>query len=300
MSAAGSLTSPEQVAPRPARTGSAPGASDERLEALLGDLNPQQRLAVVHRGGPLLVGAGAGSGKTRVLTRRIAYLLGARGVSPGEVLAITFTNKAAGEMKERVESLVGGRARAMWVSTFHSACVRILRREIKRLGFSSNFTIYDAGDAQRLMTLVTRSLDLAPKRYPPRALAAQISNLKNELVDWETARSTASDGQSRELAEVYAAYQQRLQQANALDFDDLIFTTVVLLQAFPEVAEHYRRRFRHVLVDEYQDTNHAQYVLIRELVGTSLEDAGSSREAVPRSELCVVGDADQSIYAFRG
>jgi DNA helicase-2/ATP-dependent DNA helicase PcrA len=203
-------------------------------------------------------------------------------------------------MKERVEALVGGRARAMWVSTFHAACVRILRREIKRLGFTSNFTIYDAGDAQRLMTLVARSLDLDPKRYPPRALSVQVSNLKNELVDWETARSTATDGQSRELAEVYATYQRRLQEANALDFDDLIFTTVVLLQAFPEVAEHYRRRFRHVLVDEYQDTNHAQYVLIRELVGTSLDEARLSTDGVGRSELCVVGDADQSIYAFRG
>jgi DNA helicase-2/ATP-dependent DNA helicase PcrA len=297
-----------------------PAPADARLAALLDDLNPQQRLAVVHQGGPLLVVAGAGSGKTRVLTRRIAYLLAARNVSPGEVLAITFTNKAAGEMKERVEALVGGRARAMWVSTFHSACVRILRREISRLGFKSNFTIYDAGDAQRLITLVTRSMDLDPKRYPPRALAAQISNLKNELIDWETARSQATDGQSRELAEVYAAYQRRLQEANALDFDDLIFHTVVLLQAFPDVAEHYRRRFRHVLVDEYQDTNHAQYVLIRELVGTSLAEPSPSGsapdgsashgsasdgsdtppDAVTRSELCVVGDADQSIYAFRG
>ncbi len=299
MSFAGSVTSPEALTSPGQAAASSAGASDQRLQVLLGDLNPQQRLAVVHQGGPLLVVAGAGSGKTRVLTRRIAYLLAARGVSPGEILAITFTNKAAGEMKERVESLVGARARAMWVSTFHSACVRILRREIKRLGFSSNFTIYDAGDAQRLMTLVTRSLDLDPKRYPPRALAAQISNLKNELVDWETARSTAADGQSRELAEVYAAYQQRLQQANALDFDDLIFTTVVLLQAFPDVAEHYRRRFRHVLVDEYQDTNHAQYALVRELVGTDLPDSDAGGGAA-RSELCVVGDADQSIYAFRG
>jgi DNA helicase-2/ATP-dependent DNA helicase PcrA len=290
---------PDKPSPGDATSGNT-GAVDARLRFLLDDLNPQQRLAVVHDGGPLLVVAGAGSGKTRVLTRRIAYLLAARGVSPGEVLAITFTNKAAGEMKERVEALVGGRARAMWVSTFHSACVRILRREIKRLGFSSNFTIYDSGDAQRLMTLVARSLDLDPKRYPARALAAQVSNLKNELVDWETARSTAEDGQSRELAEVYAAYQRRLQEANALDFDDLIFTTVSLLQAFPDVAEHYRRRFRHVLVDEYQDTNHAQYVLVRELVGTSLEAGATGAAGPTRSELCVVGDADQSIYAFRG
>ncbi|HEX4016945.1 MAG TPA: DNA helicase PcrA [Frankiaceae bacterium] len=279
----------------------APDASDAaakraaRIEALVDDLNPQQREAVVHEGGPLLVVAGAGSGKTRVLTRRIAYLLAARGVAPGEVLAITFTNKAAGEMRERVTDLVGGRARSMWVSTFHSACVRILRREAKTLGFTSNFTIYDSADSQRLMTQVIRELDLDPKRHPARALAAKISNLKNELVDWESARSKAETAEDILLADVYASYQRRLMQANALDFDDLIATTVALLQAFPDVAEHYRRRFRHVLVDEYQDTNHAQYVLVRELVGT--DETGSD---VPRAELCVVGDADQSIYAFRG
>ena len=264
--------------------------STDRTARLLDDLNPQQREAVVHEGGPLLVVAGAGSGKTRVLTRRIGYLLGARAVSPGQILAITFTNKAAGEMRERVDALVGARSRAMWVSTFHSACVRILRAEAKRLGFTSQFTIYDAGDAQRLMALVVRELDLDPKRTPPRALSAQVSNLKNELVDWETARSRAQNPAELQLAEVYASYQRRLQEANAFDFDDLIMTTVELLQAFPEVAEHYRRRFRHVLVDEYQDTNHAQYVLVRELVGTG----------EGRAELCVVGDADQSIYAFRG
>ncbi len=262
----------------------------DRTERLLADLNPQQREGVVHEGGPLLVVAGAGSGKTRVLTRRIGYLLSARGVSPGQILAITFTNKAAGEMRERVEALVGARSRAMWVSTFHSACARILRAEAKRLGFTSQFTIYDAGDSQRLMTLVVRELDLDPKRTPPRALSAQVSNLKNELIDWETARSRAENPAEQQVAEVYASYQRRLQEANAFDFDDLIMTTVQLFQAFPDVAEHYRRRFRHVLVDEYQDTNHAQYVLVRELVGTG-EDRG---------ELCVVGDADQSIYAFRG
>ncbi len=266
-----------------------------RIEALVEDLNPQQRQAVTHEGGPLLVVAGAGSGKTRVLTRRIAYLMAARGVAPGEILAITFTNKAAGEMRERVTDLVGGRARSMWVSTFHSACVRILRREAKTLGFTSNFTIYDAADSQRLMTQVIRELDLDPKRNPARALAAKISNLKNELIDWESARSRAETAEDILLADVYASYQRRLMQANALDFDDLIATTVALLQAFPDVAEHYRRRFRHVLVDEYQDTNHAQYVLVRELVGTDDSDS-----EIPRAELCVVGDADQSIYAFRG
>ncbi len=266
-----------------------------RVEALLDDLNPQQRAAVVHEGGPLLVVAGAGSGKTRVLTRRIAYLLAARGVAPGEVLAITFTNKAAGEMKERVHDLVGGRARAMWVSTFHSACVRILRAEAKKLGFTSSFTIYDTQDSQRLMTQVIRELDLDSKRHPPRALLAKVSNLKNELIDFDAARSAAKTDEELLLADIYANYQRRLLQANALDFDDLIGTTVALLQAFPDVAEHYRRRFRHVLVDEYQDTNHAQYVLVRELVGTDAESL-----EVPRGELCVVGDADQSIYAFRG
>jgi DNA helicase-2/ATP-dependent DNA helicase PcrA len=293
-------------------------------EELLAGLNPQQRRAVVHTGSPLLVIAGAGSGKTRVLTNRIAYLLAARGVRPGEVLAITFTNKAANEMKERVAALVGARARAMWVSTFHSACVRILRSEAKRLGFSTSFSIYDAADSQRLVTLVARELDLDPKRNPARALSAQISNLKNELVDWETARDKATNHAERTVAEVYEVYQRRLVEANAFDFDDLIMTTVNLLQAFPEVAEHFRRRFRHILVDEYQDTNHAQYVLVRELAGRPAAaeldgprtidgdpvrptgpgagggDGGGSGEEVPLAELCVVGDADQSIYAFRG
>jgi DNA helicase-2/ATP-dependent DNA helicase PcrA len=269
-----------------------------RIAALLDDLNPPQREAVTHEGGPLLVVAGAGSGKTRVLTRRIAYLLAARGVAPGEILAITFTNKAAGEMRERVIGLVGGRARSMWVSTFHSACVRILRREAKTLGFTSNFTIYDAADSQRLMTQVIRELDLDPKRNPARALAAKISNLKNELIDFDDARSQAKTAEDLQLADIYANYQRRLLQANALDFDDLIGSTVALLQLFPDVAEHYRRRFRHVLVDEYQDTNHAQYVLVRELVGGGA--SADTGDDIPRAELCVVGDADQSIYAFRG
>jgi DNA helicase-2/ATP-dependent DNA helicase PcrA len=280
--------------PEPSPEQSSPDGSERTRrpppETLLDDLNPQQREAVTHEGGPLLVVAGAGSGKTRVLTRRIAYLLAARDVHPGSVLAITFTNKAAGEMKERVAALVGGRARIMWVSTFHSACVRILRREAGRFGFSSSFSIYDQADSQRLMTLVCRDLEVDPRQHPPRALSHQVSALKNDLVDHEEAARRASNQRRRVVGEVYGEYQRRLAQANALDFDDLIMTTVHLLQAFPDVAEHYRRRFRHVLVDEYQDTNHAQYVLVREIVGTA-DDAG---------ELLVVGDADQSIYAFRG
>ncbi|MFF2331032.1 MULTISPECIES: DNA helicase PcrA [unclassified Streptomyces] len=261
--------------------------------ALLDGLNTEQRAAVVHAGSPLLIVAGAGSGKTRVLTHRIAHLLAERGVHPGQILAITFTNKAAGEMKERVEQLVGPRANAMWVMTFHSACVRILRRESKKLGFTSSFSIYDAADSKRLMALVCRDLDLDPKRFPPKSFTAKVSNLKNELIDEETFAGQAADGFEKTLAQAYAMYQSRLREANALDFDDIIMTTVHLLQAFPDVAEHYRRRFRHVLVDEYQDTNHAQYTLVRELVGPAGEGDAPA-------ELCVVGDADQSIYAFRG
>ena len=280
---------------------------------LLDGMNPPQRRAVVHAGSPLLIVAGAGSGKTRVLTHRIAHLLAARGVQPGEILAITFTNKAAGEMRERVQQLVGPRARAIWVSTFHSACVRILRRESKRLGFTSSFSIYDAADSRRLMALVCRDLDLDPKQFPPKSFTAKVSNLKNELVDEETYAESAADPMEKKLAEAYALYQSRLRQANALDFDDIIMTTVHLLQAFPEVTEHYRRRFRHILVDEYQDTNHAQYTLVRELTGGAVgraprrtvdgdlvNPAAEGLASVPPAELCVVGDADQSIYAFRG
>ncbi|HZZ48878.1 MAG TPA: DNA helicase PcrA [Pseudonocardia sp.] len=263
-------------------------------EALLTGLNPRQREAVVHSGSPLLIVAGAGSGKTRVLTHRIAYLLAARDVHPGQIMAITFTNKAAKEMAERVTSLVGRRAAVMWVSTFHSVCVRILRREAKTLELGSSFSIYDADDSRRLITQVTRDLDLDSKRYPARGLAAQISNLKNELLDPVDATDRAGNDYERRVAEVYTTYQSRLKQANALDFDDLIMATVNMLQAFPSVAEYYRRRFRHILVDEYQDTNHAQYMLVRELVGTH------GQEGPPPAELCVVGDADQSIYAFRG
>nr|WP_245713598.1 DNA helicase PcrA [Nocardia vaccinii] len=287
-------------------------------------MNPQQRAAVVHSGTPLLIVAGAGSGKTAVLTRRIAYLLAARGVTPGQILAITFTNKAAAEMRERVAGLVGPRAASMWVSTFHSSCVRILRTQAALLpGRNTNFSIYDADDSRRLLAMIGRDLELDAKKYTPRLLATAISNLKNELIDPEQATIDAEADESqlpRIVAQVYTEYQRRLRGANAMDFDDLIGETVALLQRHPQVAEYYRRRFRHVLVDEYQDTNHAQYVLVRELVGhhaagpateTDDADAGAAaadpeftparrEDAVAPSELCVVGDADQSIYAFRG
>ncbi|MEN3360716.1 MAG: ATP-dependent helicase UvrD/PcrA, partial [Mycobacteriales bacterium] len=200
-------------------------------DTLLDTLNPAQREAVTHAGAPLLIVAGAGSGKTRVLTYRVAYLLAHRGAQPGEVLAITFTNKAAGEMKERVAALVGPRAKAMWVSTFHSMCVRILRAEAKTLGLKTTFSIYDQGDSQRLMAMVCRDLDLDPKRFPARAMSVQVSNLKNELVDAETWAGKAGTGLEKMLAEAYTLYQRRLREAHALDFDDLIMTTVHLLQA---------------------------------------------------------------------
>jgi len=273
-------------------------------DQLLDDLNPQQRLAVVHEGSPLLIVAGAGSGKTAVLTRRIAYLIAARGVGVGQILAITFTNKAAAEMRERVVRLVGNRARAMWVSTFHSTCVRILRNQASLIeGLNSNFSIYDADDSRRLLQMIGRDMGLDIKRYSPRLLANAISNLKNELIDPDRAvadLSDASDELCRTVASVYGEYQRRLRTANALDFDDLIGETVAVLQAFPQIAQYYRRRFRHVLVDEYQDTNHAQYVLVRELVGRDAPEDQASPDDVPPAELCVVGDADQSIYAFRG
>ena len=267
---------------------------------LLDGLNPQQRRAVLHDGAPLLIVAGAGSGKTAVLTRRIAHLLAARDVGSGQVLAITFTNKAAAEMRERVAQLVGPRARTMWVSTFHSTCVRILRNQASLLaGRNSNFSIYDADDSRRLLLMIGRDMGIDVKRYSPRLLANSISNLKNELITPEQARASlepGADDLARIVADVYVEYQRRLQAANALDFDDLIGETVAVLQNYPEIAQYYRRRFRHILVDEYQDTNHAQYVLVRELVGVGAPDT----DVVPPAELCVVGDADQSIYAFRG
>ncbi len=262
-------------------------------DPLLQGLNPQQSAAVVHSGTPLLVVAGAGSGKTRVLTRRIAYLMARRDVRPFEILAITFTNKAAGEMKERVADLVGPIAKSMWVSTFHSACVRILRQEAHRLGYSNNFTIYDSSDSQRLIALVAKDLNLDPKRYPPRQFAATISNAKNELLGPADYLNSTNNQYEQITADVYTLYQKRLGLANAMDFDDLIMRTVEVIQRFPEVKARLRSRFRHILVDEYQDTNHAQYLLIKELVG-------KDDEGIPAAELCVVGDADQSIYGFRG
>ncbi|WP_404374306.1 DNA helicase PcrA [Kytococcus sedentarius] len=297
---------PSMGAARPQRRPARPTPPTE--EELLEGLNPPQREAVLHAGSPLLIIAGAGSGKTRVLTHRIAHLLRHRGVHPGQILAITFTNKAAAEMRERVEALVGPPARAMWVSTFHSACVRILRREAKTVGLRSTFSIYDAADSQRLTSLVLRELDLDPKRFPPGAVSHRISGAKNELLDAEAFAASVNENNpyDRAIAEVYTRYSQRLREANALDFDDLIMMTVNILQAFPAVAEHYRRRFRHILVDEYQDTNHAQYVLVRELTGGAGSTGGvepgqqPAEHQVPPAELCVVGDADQSIYAFRG
>ena len=263
------------------------------IDPLLEGLNPQQSEAVTHSGGPLLVVAGAGSGKTRVLTRRIAYLMSRRNVAPYQILAITFTNKAAGEMKERVADLVGPIAKSMWVSTFHSACVRILRQEATRLGYSNSFSIYDSADSQRLITIVAKELNLDPKRYPARQFQSMISNAKNELLGPQDYLNAASNQFEQVVADVYAVYQQRLVRANAMDFDDLILKTVEVLQRYPEAKARFRSRFSHVLVDEYQDTNHAQYILVKELVGTELE-------GLPPAELCVVGDADQSIYGFRG
>ncbi|MGD7790059.1 UvrD-helicase domain-containing protein [Propionibacteriaceae bacterium Y1700] len=274
-------------------------SADERAEALLEGLNPQQRAAVVHAGAPLLVVAGAGSGKTRVLTRRIAHLVQVRKVHPGSILAITFTNKAAAEMRSRVMDVVGNRAKLMWVATFHSACVRLLRQEISRFGMKRTFSIYDDADSKRLMQLVCSDLGLDPKKVPVRQVMNWVSTLKNELVDHESAGSRVTAPEEEAYAAAYSEYQRRLIAANALDFDDLIMTTVHLLQAFPEVREQYRRRFRHVLVDEYQDTNHAQYALIRELCSDHDQPADGGPRAEP-SELMVVGDSDQSIYAFRG
>ncbi|CAB4765299.1 MAG: DNA helicase PcrA [Actinobacteria bacterium] len=262
-------------------------------DPLIDGLNPQQKAAVEHAGGPLLVVAGAGSGKTRVLTRRIAYLMARRGAAPYEILAITFTNKAAGEMKERVAELVGPIARSMWVSTFHSACVRMLRQEATRLGYTNSFSIYDQADSLRLITIVSKELNLDAKRYPARQFQSMISNAKNELLGPSDYLNSTQNQFEQVVAEVYAVYQKRLQMANAMDFDDLILKTVEVLQRFPETKARFRSRFRHVLVDEYQDTNHAQYQLIRELVGTDAD-------GLPPAELCVVGDADQSIYGFRG
>ena len=295
---------PAAPAPEPAAAPVEPAPVQEREHKphrkvdLLKGLNAPQREAVLHAGSPVLVVAGAGSGKTRVLTRRIAYLVSERNVHPGAILAITFTNKAAAEMRSRVGELVGNRAKLMWVSTFHSACVRILRQEIDNFGLKRTFSIYDDTDSKRLMTMVANELNIDPKRYPPRQLLNWVSDQKNALVDYETAVKTAVGPVQETYAQAYANYQRRLAAAQALDFDDLIMTTVNLFQAFPNIREAYRRRFRHVLVDEYQDTNHAQYVLVRELCGP-IADGGEGLNVEP-AELMVVGDSDQSIYAFRG
>ena len=272
----------------------------ENSRDLTAGLNPQQKEAVEHTGVPLLIVAGAGSGKTAVLTRRIAYLLQHRGVHPGQILAITFTNKAAAEMRERVMDVVGPVAERMWVSTFHSTCVRILRQHASMIpGLNTNFSIYDSDDSRRLLAQIAKDTQLDLKKFTARSLATAISNLKNELVSPQDAATEAEKTRNEfevVVAKVYADYQAQLRRANAVDFDDLIGEVVGIFQRHPEVAEHYRRRFRHVLIDEYQDTNHAQYMLVSTLVGKPTDDP----YAAPPSELCVVGDADQSIYAFRG
>lgn len=284
-------TAATAAAPARGGTGPGPGAS---ASALLEGLNAQQIAAVEHSGSPLLIVAGAGSGKTTVLTRRIAHALRTGRAHPGQVLAITFTNKAAREMVERITELVGPPARNMWISTFHSACVRILRREAKALGMKSNFTIYDSQDSLRLVTQCVREAGLDSKKFTPRSLQHRISNLKNDLLTADDFSSRAQENNPSEqaLAEVYRRYSERLRLANAFDFDDLIMETVHLLDAFDDIAANYRARFAHILVDEYQDTNPAQYRLIRALAGADLP--------APTAELTVVGDADQSIYAFRG
>ena len=253
----------------------------------LADLNPAQREAVLATEGPVLVVAGAGSGKTRVLTYRIAHLVAAVGVKPQEILAITFTNKAAGEMRERLETVVGGIARTMWVMTFHAACGRILRREAPRLGYRSNFTIYDQADQVRLVKQCLEELDRDPKRFVPRGIHAQISNAKNQLVSPEEYKNRVASFYDQTVADVYELYQRRLLNSNAADFDDLLMLTVEVLDRFPEARKKWQKAFRYVLVDEYQDTNHAQYRLLQLLAGE-------------HKNVFAVGDPDQSIYAFRG
>ena len=282
---------------------------------LLAGLNEPQREAVTYRGPALLIVAGAGSGKTSVLTRRIASLLRAREAWPSQILAITFTNKAAGEMRERVQGLIGDVAQGMWISTFHSACVRILRREAEQFGFTKNFTIYDSGDSRALIKRLVKEHEADAFGLTPASVQSRISKLKNELADAESFARTAnmSDPAERVFVEIFADYQRALQRANAFDFDDLIGQTVYLFRAFPHVADVYRKRFRHILVDEYQDTNHAQYALIHELTRPpgadgysadgSAHDSGMMIFDAPTEEaasLTVVGDSDQSIYAFRG
>src|SRR5947209_15565041 len=256
-------------------------ASPERY---LADLNPAQREAVLTTEGPLLVIAGAGSGKTRVLTHRVAHLLATQGVKPNEILAITFTNKAAGEMKERVERTVGPIARAIWIMTFHAACGRILRREAERLGYRSSFTIYDQADQVRLVKACLEELERDPKRFVPRGIHAQISNAKNQLIGPEEYASRVASFYDQTVADVYSLYQRRLFGSNAVDFDDMLMLTVEVLRRFPEAREKWSKAFRYVLVDEYQDTNHAQYVLLQLL-------------ASDHQNLMAVGDPDQCLVA---
>ncbi|AYG02917.1 ATP-dependent helicase [Gryllotalpicola protaetiae] len=285
-------------------------------ESLLAGLNPQQREAVTYRGPALLIVAGAGSGKTRVLTHRIAGLIGSREAWPSQILAITFTNKAASEMRERVEGLLGQASEGMWISTFHSACVRILRREAKQFGFTENFTIYDSGDSRALLKRIIKESEADTFGFTPASASAKISKLKNELEDYESyARSANRDDPAEQVfLQIFREYSRALRAANAFDFDDLIAQTVYLFRAFPRVAANYQRRFRHILVDEYQDTNHAQYSLIRELTkpvpphlvaelkidGLYVDGLTDAAGEIPGASLTVVGDSDQSIYAFRG
>ena len=307
-----------------ARDAGTPGADSGKAgsghwgpsERLFAGLNPQQRVAAEYRGQALLIVAGAGSGKTSVLTRRIAGLIEGREAWPSEILAITFTNKAANEMRERVEQLVGGKAQGMWISTFHSACVRILRREAETIGKTSSFTIYDSGDTRALLKRIIKGLDADTLGFTVGSAANRISKLKNELTDLETFARSAnlSDPQEVMFLEIFRQYTRELRRANAFDFDDLIAETVFLFRAFPRVAALYQSRFRHILVDEYQDTNHAQYSLIRELTMPVAPDIVDDLEAhgrnvrplrdaagvIPSASLTVVGDSDQSIYAFRG
>ena len=284
MSLQGEFSLPDEPAEAPDAAPTEAGA--DRVERLLAGLNPPQREAVEHSEGPLLVLAGAGSGKTRVLTHRIAYLLATGAARPGEILAITFTNKAAAEMRERVAQLIGRSVRAMWVTTFHSACARMLRADAERLGYSRGFTIYDEADSLRMLKRCLSELGVDPKRYPPRAVRSKISGAKNQLIDADSYAQTASGPFEEVVAEAFPLYEKRMLEANAMDFDDLLVRTVNALELYEEVRERWRCTFRHVLVDEYQDTNHAQYRLLQLL-------------ASEHGNLMVVGDEDQSIYGFR-
>src|SRR5690625_2810407 len=256
-------------------------------EDLLTGLNKEQKEAVQHTEGPLLIMAGAGSGKTRVLTHRIAYLIKEKSVAPRNILAITFTNKAAREMKSRVSRLVGPEGDYMWVSTFHSMCVRILRRDIDRIGYDRNFSILDSTDQLSVVKQVLKNLNVDPKNFDPRAMLGQISSAKNELITPEKFNEKVGNYYDRQVGKIYEAYQQTLRKNQALDFDDLIMQTIHLFRRVPEVLEYYQRRFQYIHVDEYQDTNHAQYYLVKQL-------------AERYQNLCVVGDSDQSIYRWRG